>query len=155
VPGQRDAGFVGALDRIIEARAPVLGDDLLLVELGLTGTGHDDLWSRSPFELVETRRVAQPSCISTHMSDQQEFAMQALVPLATAVLLYVLVPRSPLDLPATGCLSMLIATFIVLVIAISTGVTSTLAIGMTFTAAIAAFVTIGALAVLHGLTRLF
>ena len=38
--GQRDPGLEFVLDDIVEARAPVLGDDLLLVEFLGAGTNH-------------------------------------------------------------------------------------------------------------------
>src|SRR3546814_20840913 len=40
--GERDAGFIFVLDGIIVARAPVLGDDLLLVETLGARTGPSD-----------------------------------------------------------------------------------------------------------------
>jgi hypothetical protein len=42
-PLQRDARFEHILQEIFKARAPVLGDDLLLVEQFGTGTGHGTL----------------------------------------------------------------------------------------------------------------
>ena len=38
--GERDAGLEHLLDRIVEPRAPVLGDHLFLVEHGGFGSGH-------------------------------------------------------------------------------------------------------------------
>ena len=41
--GQLNLGFEAVLDEIIETRAPVLGDDLLLVERLLWRLGHDEI----------------------------------------------------------------------------------------------------------------
>src|SRR3546814_8738237 len=56
--GERDAGFIFVLDGIIVARAPVLGDDLLLVETLGARTGHSDRSEEHTSELQSLMRIS-------------------------------------------------------------------------------------------------